>query len=76
MKNKNFILDQFKTNFNKLNSSDLSEDWYKKLPNTDFIMNNTFWVGTFPGLGEEEIQKISKVVHTFVKEKESVKICC
>lgn len=57
-----------------LNSSDLNEDIYKLLPNTEFIMNNTFWVGTFPALGEEEIKKISKTIHEFIKNE--VKICC
>ena len=52
-----------------LSSRDLSEDWYAKLPKTDFIMNNTFWVGTFPALGEEEIKRISDAIHACVKEK-------
>lgn len=52
-------------NSNLLNSQDLNEDLYKKLPNTEFIMNNTFWVGTFPALGEEEMIRISDAIHTF-----------
>ena len=52
-----------------LSSKDLSEEWYKKLPKTEFIMNNTFWVGTFPALGEEEITRISDTIHKFIKEK-------
>ena len=51
-----------------LHSNNLTEDNYKMLPNTDFIMNHTFWVGTFPALGEKEIDKISKVIHDFIKE--------
>ena len=51
-----------------LSSKDLNEDWYKKLPNTEFIMNNTFWVGTFPALGEEEIARIANTIRKFVKE--------
>lgn len=51
-----------------INSKDLSEEHYKMIPNTDFIMNNTFWVGTFPALGEKEITKISDTIHNFVKE--------
>lgn len=49
-----------------LNSNDLDEEHYKLLPNTDFIMNNTFWVGTFPGLGTKELDKISDAIHEFI----------
>lgn len=51
-----------------LSSKDLNEKLYKKLPNTDFIMNNTFWVGTFPALGEEEITRISETIHSGIKK--------
>lgn len=54
-----------------INSKDLGETHYALLPNTDFIMNNTFWVGTFPALGEKELSKTSAVIHSFVKEKVS-----
>ncbi len=57
------------SNSNLMTSADLNENWYKKLPNTEFIMNNTFWVGTFPALGEEEITKISDTIHKFVEDK-------
>ncbi len=50
-------------------SKELSEEDYKKLPNTDFIMNNTFWIGTFQGLDENDLSKTSEVIHNFVKEK-------
>lgn len=50
-------------------SRNLTEKEYALLPNTDYIMNNTFWVGTFPGLGEKELSKTSKVIHQFVEEK-------
>ena len=49
-------------------AKDLDEELYKLLPNTDFIMNNTFWVGTFPALGETEITRISDVIHKFVNK--------
>lgn len=52
-----------------MNSKDLTNDTYKLLPNTEFIMNNTFWAGTFPALGEEEICRISDVIHSFIKDK-------
>ena len=51
-----------------LSSKDLSEDWYAKLPKTDFIMNNTFWVGTFPALGEAEISKIANTIRRFIED--------
>ena len=51
-----------------LNSKDLSEKWYAKLPNTEFIMNNTFWVGTFPALGVEEISRIAGTIRKFIED--------
>ncbi len=50
-----------------ISSRDLTEEDYKQLPNTDFIMNNTFWVGTFPALGEKEMTKISDMIHKFIE---------
>lgn len=55
-----------------LNSRQLTEDHYKMLPNTEFIMNNTFWVGTFPALGENEISRIADTIHAFINEKAGV----
>ncbi len=54
-----------------LNSKDLNEDTYKKLPNTEFIMNNTFWVGTFPALGDEEMTRIARTIIDFIDEHRS-----
>lgn len=51
-----------------LKSCNLTEKEYALLPNTEFIMNNTFWVGTFPALGEEELARVSQTIHDFVKE--------
>lgn len=48
-------------------SKDLSEKHYQELPNTDFIMNNTFWVGTFPNLEEKHMLKISNLIHEYFK---------
>ena len=48
-----------------LSSNDLNENIYNLLPNTDFVMNNTFWVGIFPGLSKFEMEKISEVLHKF-----------
>ena len=51
-----------------LKSCDLTEKEYALLPNTDYIMNNTFWVGTFPALTEKELSKTANLIHSFVKE--------
>ncbi len=56
-------------NGNLINSKNLTEKDYKKLPNTEFIMNNTFWVGTFPALSEENISKISETIRDFISLK-------
>ncbi|GBF23050.1 CDP-4-dehydro-6-deoxyglucose reductase, E1 [Candidatus Gastranaerophilus sp. (ex Termes propinquus)] len=51
-----------------INSRDLNGEHYKMLPNTDFIMNNTFWVGIFPRLGERELEKTTSLIRTFVEK--------
>jgi CDP-6-deoxy-D-xylo-4-hexulose-3-dehydrase len=37
---------------------------HKKLSNTDFVMENTFWIGVYPGLNEDQlsytVEKINK----------------
>lgn len=52
-----------------LSSKELTEENYAALPNTDFIMNNTFWVGVYPALSEKELDKTSKLIHEFIKLK-------
>ncbi len=32
------------------------------LTTTDFIMNNTFWVGVYPGMTDEMIDYMAKVI--------------
>lgn len=57
----------FRINNSKiLNSRNLTEENYAELPNTDFIMNNTFWVGVFPGLSEKHLDKTSELIHQFI----------
>ena len=51
-----------------LHSSRLTEKEYALLPQTDFIMNHTFWVGTFPALGKEELQRTTALIKEFVKQ--------
>ena len=50
-----------------INSKNLTEEHYKMLPNTDYIMNNTFWVGTFPALGEKQLDKTSELIHEYFR---------
>lgn len=34
---------------------------------TDFIMNNSFWIGVYPGMTEEKLAYMSKVIHEALK---------
>ena len=38
------------------------------LTNSDKIMNNSFWVGIYPGLNRGHMNYISKVIHQYVKK--------
>jgi len=42
------------------------------LPNTDFIMNNTFWIGIWPGIGEKEIEYIVSKFKEFIGARISI----
>ncbi len=35
------------------------------LTNTDIVMNQTFWLGTFPGLGQEQLDFIAEKIEEF-----------
>jgi len=39
---------------------------YGNLKNTDFIMNNTFWIGVYPGLKKEIINYILQIFDKFL----------
>lgn len=52
-----------------ISSKDLGEAHYATLPGTEFIMNNTFWVGVAQNNTVEDMKKTSRVIHAFVKEK-------
>jgi CDP-6-deoxy-D-xylo-4-hexulose-3-dehydrase len=46
-------------------SNALTEEDYKLLPNADFVMNNSFWVGIYPSINAKQLDKISDVIHEF-----------
>ena len=37
-----------------------------EMTNTDFVMNQSFWIGTFPGLQTDMLDFIAKVITEFV----------
>ena len=36
------------------------------LTQTDFIMNNTFWIGVYPGMTQEMLQYMSDEIHNYI----------
>lgn len=50
-----------------LYSNHLNEEHYKMLPQTEFVMNNTFWVGVFPALGQKELDKTADTIREFIE---------
>lgn len=57
-----------------INSKELNEEYFRLLPDTEFIMNSAFWVGVYPRLGEKEITKIADTIIDFCK-KEAKMLC-
>jgi CDP-6-deoxy-D-xylo-4-hexulose-3-dehydrase len=41
----------------------------ERLDNSDFVMNNVFWIGLFPGLTGEMLCYMTEVLHEFCREK-------
>ncbi|MBW5409738.1 lipopolysaccharide biosynthesis protein RfbH, partial [Brachyspira hampsonii] len=37
-----------------------------ELTNSDFIMNNTFWIGVYPGINDEMIKYIEEIFNKFI----------
>ena len=40
-----------------------------KLPNTDKIMNDSFWVGLYPGMGDDALEYMIEKIKEFIHEK-------
>ena len=38
-----------------------------ELDNTDYIMNNTFWVGVYPGMNDKMIDYMARIIIEAVK---------
>lgn len=49
-------------------SDELSEEHYKMLPNTELIMNNTFWIGLWHGIEEKDLENMLKVFQNFIEK--------
>lgn len=54
-------------NSSTLVSSHLDESDYNKIPVTDEIMKNTFWVGVWPGISNHDINQIIHIIKMFIK---------
>lgn len=39
------------------------------LENTDYIMNNTFWIGVYPGMTKKKLDYMIRVIHEAVNDK-------
>lgn len=39
-----------------------------ELKRTDYVMNHLFWVGMYPGMIEEKMDYMSKIIYQFVRE--------
>ncbi|KIQ95147.1 L-glutamine:2-deoxy-scyllo-inosose aminotransferase [Anoxybacillus thermarum] len=40
-----------------------------ELKNTDYVLNNTFWIGVYPGLTEEMLEYVIKKFYDFVSQR-------
>ena len=41
-----------------------------ELENTDFVMNNSFWIGVYPGMTKKKLDYVIKIIG------EAVENCC
>ena len=40
---------------------------YGSLKNTDLVMSNLFWIGVYPGITEEKMEYVLRIIDTFFK---------
>ena len=38
-----------------------------ELTNTDYVMNNTFWIGVYPGMEKSMLDRMADLIHDFFK---------
>ena len=39
----------------------------EELTNTDYVMNNTFWIGVYPGMEKSMLDRMTDLIHEFFK---------
>jgi len=39
------------------------------LSGSDYVMNNTFWIGCFPGLSNKHLDYVIEIIKSFFKRK-------
>ncbi|MBS1806468.1 MAG: lipopolysaccharide biosynthesis protein RfbH [Acidobacteria bacterium] len=44
------------------------------LKNTEFVMNNVFWIGVYPGLTSAMLDYVAESIHKFVSENKVIKV--
>lgn len=52
-----------------VNDPEISFRIVNDLAQTDFIMNNTFWIGVYPGMTDEKISFMASEIHNFINAK-------
>ena len=55
-------------NSDVLYSDELADEHYKMLSNTELVMNNTLWVGVWPGLEEKDLNYMINIFNNFIRE--------
>ena len=51
--------------FNRMRNNNKEYRVVGNLKNTDYVMNNTFWIGVFPGMSKKKLDYMIKVIKKF-----------